>query len=470
MKRASLIGQKVVILGTGREGLATYQALLPVLGASALTLWTESGSSSVALNGLGNSQVPIQVGPFDQGLLAFDVAIRSPGIPVDYPALVEYRRQGGRVLNPSSIYLAERDNVSIVGVTGSKGKSTTASILAHLLASQGRTVALAGNIGRPLISCLDHQSDVVVAELSSYQLSDLEGELSVGVITRLFPEHVDWHGSLASYYGAKKRLFDLVGDGPVFISQRDVNLVQESQGRANRQLVNPPEAQASGALHRSNGTIQYQGQCIFDSSQWALCGHHNIDNAVMALAVVEYLGDQVTEAAKRLCRFEGLSHRLSFVPGPQLDQVTIKWVNDSIATTPHATRAALEAFSDPPVVLMVGGYERGGDWAVVIERLKDQPLLGLVCLPDNGPDIAKRLLEAGVIDEGQMAYAHDMHEAVAQALALIKRQMADSKHSHAIVLLSPGAPSFGHYRDFEHRGACFTDALAQQMKVSQRSR
>lgn len=466
MKRAALIGHKVVILGSGREGMATYQALLPVLGPDALTVWSESGPACVALHAPAPLSVEIRVGRFDEGLSAFDVAIRSPGIPVDHPALVKYRDQGGQVLNPSSIFLAEREDVPVIGVTGSKGKSTTASILAHVLASQGRAVTLAGNIGKPLISCLDHQSDVVVAELSSYQLSDLEGRLSLGVITRLFPEHVDWHGSLGSYYGAKKRLFDLVAGGPVFINQRDLNLVKESEGRANRRLVNPLEAEAGAALHRADGSIQYLGQSVFDSSQWTLCGDHNIDNAVMALAVVEHLGDQVTEAAKSLCHFQGLSHRLSVVPGPQPEDGVIRWVNDSIATTPHATRAALEAFADQPVVLMVGGYERGGDWSVVIECLKKNSLIGLVCLPDNGARIAKELLEAGVVGAEQIAHAHDMNEAIAQALRLVQHRASDEKNSSATVLLSPGAPSFGHYRDFEHRGACFMDVLAQQLKVS----
>lgn len=470
MKRASLIGQRVVILGAGREGLATYEALLPILGPETLQIWAESGPASVEQVGALPIKTAIQTGPFDERLADFDVAIRSPGIQVDHPALMAYRARGGRVVSPSSIYLAERPDVPIIGVTGSKGKSTTSSILAHLLQAQGRSVLLAGNIGKPLIGCLETKSDVVVAELSSYQLSDLEGALSLGVITRLFPEHVDWHGSVASYYGAKKRLFDLVAGQPVLINQRDLNLVEESADRPNRVLVNPPEAQATSELHRRGNTIYHQGQPIFDSSQWALRGHHNIDNAMMALAVVEQWGDQISQAVTRLGQFQALAHRLSPVAGPQLHDVAIGWVNDSIATTPHATKAALEAFGDQPLVLMVGGYERGGDWAVVIDHLRNHPLLGLVALPDNGAAIAERLLGAQVIGDAQIAYAEDLDQGIEKALDLIRQQANQCSLSGCAVLLSPGAPSFGRYRDFEHRGQSFVDALIARSKSAQRSR
>lgn len=466
MRRTDLQGKRVVILGYGREGQASYQALVEFVGEHALSVWTESTLPLGTDVKKAASARVIQDRPFDEGLSEFDVAIRSPGIPIRHPALMAYEKKGGRIVNPSSIYLAERPETPLIGITGSKGKSTTASMLAHMLATSGRSVILAGNIGRPLIGCLELACELVIAELSSYQLCDLEGSVELGVITRLFPEHVDWHGSVEAYYGAKLRLFDLAKRG-VLIQQRDPILMEATQHAPNVRLANPWPDQAHESLHRDADVLVDSAKRLFSSEQWTLKGQHNLDNAVLALSVFQHLGGVWPDAVRALSSFQPLKHRLQVFGTTQKAGITIQWVNDSIATTPHATRAALEALAGTPMVLLVGGYERGGDWSVIVDRLRDYPLMGLVALPDNGPSIAASLVDAGVIDAGQVAYADNLDQAVRQAESLLRKHIS-SVSSQGMVLLSPGAPSFGHYRDFEARGDRFMAAVADWATESSR--
>ncbi|HEY7906140.1 MAG TPA: UDP-N-acetylmuramoyl-L-alanine--D-glutamate ligase [Wenzhouxiangella sp.] len=460
MKLAQLIKKKAVVLGYGREGQATHRLLSQHKDMAALPVWVESdGSVGDGASGLGESLI---CRAFDQGLMEFDVAIRSPGIPVDHHALSAFRQAGGEVLNPSSIFFSERPNATVIGVTGSKGKSTTSSLLAHLINHSEQTAVLAGNIGRPLVGLLDatatssdeRSADVVVAELSSYQLCDLDGHLSLSLITRLFPEHIDWHGSVAAYYAAKMRMFELTRDQKVLVNARDPILMSEVNERPSAISVNPWPDEAAGALHRSDQSLVVDDEIVLRSSEWALAGRHNLDNAVMALGALAHLGLDAKQLAPSLAHFTGLPHRLQGIDGPQ----AIRWINDSIATTPHATKAALESLEGQAIVLLVGGHERGGDWSVVIDHLKRWPLAGLVALPDNGARIIEALSAQGVLEHCPVSQADDMMQAIhhAQQMALSIKSQSDRS---VTVLLSPGAPSFGHYQNFEHRGEAFVRGI-----------
>ena len=439
MRLTELAGQRIAILGFGREGAATFRALSRHLPKPDLTVFAESGQWP--------DDIPGYIGPFDERLAQFDVVIRSPGVPIHHPVLQSL--DPARLINPSSIWLAERPEVPVIGITGSKGKSTTSAMLAHALSACGERVLLAGNIGSPLIEHLQAEVDRVVLEVSSYQLTDLVGRFAMGLFTRLFHEHLDWHGGAEHYIGSKLRLFDLVRDGPVLINGQDAMLVAATEGQPYRVLANqaPCVHRIDDQLFACSGGDE-QASVVFDSQRWALPGRHNLDNAALVLEAGRRLGHSLSTLATALAGFQSLRHRLETVAqrGAQ------RWINDSIATSPHATHAALSALPGQPVVLMVGGQRRPSDWQVVIDglALSGQPLAGLVVLPDSGPEIAQRLLDAGVVEPGRLRSASSMPEAVQAA--------ADLAPSDGVVLLSPGAPSFAQYRDFEDRGDQFAAA------------
>ncbi len=430
----SIAGRRVGILGYGREGQSAAHALLERHPDADLTVLVERGELPAGL--------PARSGPFDERLQSFEVLLRSPGVPVDHPALVEYRAGGGQIVNPGSIWFAERADVPVIGVTGSKGKSTTASLLAHLLEAVGRKVLLAGNIGVPLLDHLDTDADVVVLELSSYQLADIEGRLELGLMTRLFPEHLDWHGSLAHYIDCKLRIARLLEGRALLVNGRDPELVRATSGIAGRVIGN-----RAPCVERRNDGLFLNAEHLIDSAELPLLGRHNLDNMALALQAGILMGLPVDALVPALADFQPLAHRLE----PVAEVGGVRWINDSIATSPHATLAALEALGDRPVTLLAGGMARPADWSEVIEWCRRHGLQALVTLPDNGVQIAgqfRPVLESRGIE---LHCAGTIEEAVVQAHAVSR--------AGSIVLLSPGAPSFPHFRDFEERGRRFAAAV-----------
>ncbi|MGK7295312.1 MAG: Mur ligase family protein, partial [Candidatus Wenzhouxiangella sp. M2_3B_020] len=253
--------------------------------------------------------------------------LRSPGVPLHHPLVQRARAEDIPVTCITSLWFGERPDARVVAVTGSKGKSTTAALIGHLLEAAGERVALGGNIGIPMLDLLDASPDWFVVELSSYQLADLAGHAAVGVITRLFPEHQDWHGGVAPYYAAKLRLGELLDGGPLFFNAADPVLADALNGRAGLCPVNRPSS-----LHAGSDGLWRGNERIMSADAWALQGRHNLDNAALALATVESLIGRIEDASSMLASFRSLPHRLSRVPAAG----ATRWINDSIATTPHA--------------------------------------------------------------------------------------------------------------------------------------
>ncbi len=436
MRLAELAHARLGVLGFGREGKAAFEAIRRFRSAADLTVLVESGDVPEG--------IPARVGPFDHHLDDFEILIRSPGVPVLHPALEGFRSAGGRIVNPGSIWFAERPDLPVVAVTGSKGKSTTSSMLARLLSAGGRRVLLAGNIGVPLLAHLDTSADLVVLELSSYQLTDLEGRLAFGIMTRLFPEHGDWHGGCRHYYASKMRMVALLRGAPLLINARDDNLCRHTRTAPARLLGNKPPL------------IQRRGDVLYDLDheltrleRLRLLGRHNLDNAALALEAARRLGVGLDLAVPALEGFEPLEHRLEEVA--RRDGTV--WINDSIATTPHATLAALQALAGQRVVLIAGGYVRPADWRPVLDFCRDRPLHGLVLMPDSGPIIAEAFAGAGLEPAAGMVAVDDLAAAVRSAAEL-------AGDAPATVLLSPGAASFPRFKDFEDRGRKFGAAVS----------
>lgn len=426
-----LAGRRIGLLGYGRDGRSTARALLTRHPAARITVLVEHGEAETDL--------PLVVGPFDARLQEFDVLVRSPGVPVNHPALVAAVEAGVAVVNPASIWLAERSgDLMVVGVTGSKGKSTTSSLLAHLLRGMGRDVLLAGNIGVPLLDHLDSAAEVAVVELSSYQLADLQGRLDLGVFTRLFPEHLDWHGGEASYVAAKLRIAELLAGRPLLVNARDERLVAATEAVSGRVLANRPPG-----VWRDGDRLMLDQSVFCREGFLPLIGRHNLDNAALALQAAILLGSPSSGLVDTLATFQSLPHRLEAVA--TIDGV--RYINDSISTSPWATLAALDALRDLPVFLIAGGQPRPADWRPVLDWVAGHGLEGLLVIPDNGPSIADRFRESVGRRVGTIESSEGLESAVSRAASLAK--------DGAVVLLSPGAPSFTRFRDFEQRGEVF---------------
>ena len=434
-----LVGRDVAILGAGREGLAVWRRLREHAPQQALTLYAEQDPGPGVRAGLGPRD-RLVVAPLDGARLAgHDLLVRSPGISPYREPLVRAREAGVAFTSGTNLWLAAHPRARTLCITGTKGKSTTSALLHHLLRAAGARAALAGNIGVPLIDCDPGAADWWVVELSSYQICDLRERPWLAVLLNLYDEHLDWHGGAAAYRRDKLRLAALAPPGRLLANGASAALRDALAGHSDVSWYNVP-----GALERRDEALWDGANRLPDLP--GAPGAHNLDNLAAALAVVDRLDLRPAPLAPALATFEGLPHRQRTIG--ERDGLT--FVDDSLSTTPVATLAALRALAGRPVTVLVGGLDRGIDWRPHAADLAAAGPHALIGLPDSGASILGALAAEGLAPPGGQFPAADMASAVARA-----REMTPAG---GVVLLSPGAPSFPHYRDYQARGEAFARA------------
>jgi len=432
MRIADLIGHRVAIWGFGREGRAAIRALRRRCGEQHLTLFCSA--SEVAAARALDPALEIVAGEPDAATLGqFDVVVKSPGISAYKPALLAAQAQGTRFTSGTALWFGENPDARVIAVTGTKGKSTTSALIAHLTRSLGVRTALAGNIGLPLLELLGQQADLWVIELSSFQTGEA-GSLELGVITSLYEEHLDWHGSREQYVTDKLKLADV--SRRLLVNALQPALLQRTQQHPQRLLFGQPDG-----WHVADGFIRRDTREVFPIDQLTAPGLHNALNACAALAALEAIGMDALAAAPALAHFHPLPHRLQ----PLGEHDGWHWVNDSISTTPLATLAALESLHGRIVTVLVGGHDRGLDWTPFVDAMRGTPPSAIVCMGSNGARIETALRAVGVTCP--IVRVADLASAVAEAKS--------GAPAGGVILLSPGAPSFDQFKDYAERGRRF---------------
>jgi UDP-N-acetylmuramoylalanine--D-glutamate ligase len=429
MRIADLAGRRVAIWGFGREGHAVINALRVRLPMQPLTLFCSPAEVDAAR--AFDAALEVVAGEPDAATLAqFDVVVKSPGVSAYKPALLAAQAQGTQFTSGTALWSGENPDARVIAVTGTKGKSTTSALIAHLARALGVRTALAGNIGLPLLELLDQHADLWVIELSSFQTGEA-GPVELGVITSLYEEHLDWHGSREQYVADKLKLAD-VSRG-LLVNALQPALLERTQGHSQRLLFGLPEG-----WHVAEDFICRSSQQVFPIAQLAAPGLHNALNACAALAALEAVDMDAVAAAPALACFRPLPHRLQ----PLGERDGWRWVNDSISTTPLATLAALESLHGRTVTVLVGGHDRGLDWTPFVEAMHNAPVNAIICMGSNGARIENALRTAGVACP--ILLVTDLAGAVEVARARTPE--------HGVVLLSPGAPSFDQFKDYAERG------------------
>jgi UDP-N-acetylmuramoylalanine--D-glutamate ligase len=439
MRIADLDGRRVAVWGFGREGRAAITALRKRLPKLALTLFCAPAEVDAA-HAFDAALDLHGVEPDAEVLAAFDVVIKSPGISAYKPALLAAQAQGTRFTSGTALWFGEKGidqghAARVIAVTGTKGKSTTSALIAHLARALGVRTALAGNIGLPLLELRDQSADLWVIELSSFQTGEA-GPLELGVITSLYEEHLDWHGSRERYVADKLRLID--ASQQLLISALQPTLLERTQEHPHRLLFGQPEG-----WHVADGFICRGKHEVFPVAQLAAPGLHNALNACAALAALAAVGMDALAAAPALAYFRPLPHRLQAMG----EHDGWHWVNDSISTTPLATLAALESLHGRAVSVLVGGHDRGLDWTPFVDAVRDVPPNAIVCMGCNGARIEAALRTADV--RCPVMRVADLAAAVVEAKARTPKG--------GVILLSPGAPSFDQFKDYAERGRRFAE-------------
>ena len=373
-----------------------------------------------------------------------ELVVRSPGVSIHRPELLALRRAGVPVTTATALWLAEHGGEGVIGVTGTKGKSTTAALAFHLARAGGHSAHLAGNIGVPALDLLELEpAEVTIVELSSFQIADLDSGPRVALIANLFREHTDWHGSERVYREEKLRLLALPGVRVGVLNARDPQLASLAPAEIEIRRFGSAEGWDATAAG-----VSLRGETIVASSELPLRGAHNALNLCGALAALEALGIDPPPLPRSLAGFAPLPHRLE----PVAERDGVLWVNDSISTTPESALAALASFPDREVVLIGGGQDRGQDYAELGRALADAGA-GVIGVPSTGARLIDAARAAGV-SPPRALQARDLRQALALAGTLASEG--------TVILLSPAAPSFDHYRDFEQRGERFRALVSRR--------
>ena len=448
---ASLDGRKVALWGWGREGRAAYHAIRARLPSLPLTLFC-SATEAVEAMALHDAHLVADADVSAERLSAFDVVVKSPGISPYKPEAVAAAEQGTRFIGGTALWFAEHagdDGIAAnaICVTGTKGKSTTTALLAHLLRAGGHVTALVGNIGLPLLEALepDIAPEFWAIELSSYQTGDVAQSgvrPQVAIALNIFPEHLDWHGSHERYVEDKLKLVTQARPRIAVLNANDQRLAKLGA------TLTDSEVRWFGnceGWHLREDDLHRGDAFVMDTRALPLPGRHNRGNLCAVLTAIEALGLDAVPLAPHATTFRPLPNRLQTVG--LRDGIT--YVNDSISTTPHASLAALDCFASRRVAILIGGHDRGLPWEDFAEAMSTQAPLAIVTMGQNGPRI-HALLEPVAAQGGfALSAASDLADAMAQARAALG--------GDGVVLLSPGAPSFGAYRDYVARGRHFAE-------------
>lgn len=434
----------IAIVGFGKEGKSTYKFIRDGLKDIKLTIIDKVNAYSVMPELENDSNVEVVYGDnYLNNLERFDLIFKSPGV-----SFKELDREGlsKKITSQIELVLEEkRDN--IIGVTGSKGKSTTASLIYHLIKKQGKKTCLVGNIGVPVLDEVDSYTDdtIIVMEMSCNQLEFVNVSPHVGVIVNIFQDHLDTIGTLDRYEKAKMNMFLYQKEGDIGIYDLDNNTIKRRlESMDIKSSLFSVSLENKCNCYRDEGKIYLDNEYLIDCSDIKrnILGDHNLKNIMMALEVINKLGLDVHKAISDIESFYGLEHRMERVGVYR----GITFFNDTIATIPEATMLACKTI-DKLDTLIFGGQDRGIDYSDFISYLNKSSIKNFICMPTTGYKLAE------LLDESK----HNIYkiESLEEAVKCAYEVTQDGK----CCLLSPAAASYEAFKNFEEKGKKYKEYI-----------
>jgi UDP-N-acetylmuramoylalanine--D-glutamate ligase len=444
-----LRGKRVLVVGLARTGVAT-SFFCAARGArvTATDSRTESeiGEAIAKLRAAG---VELELGSHRQKtFLEQDLIVPSPGVPADAPHLQAARAKGVTIW--SEIELAYRFlKGRLIGITGSNGKTTTTSLVEHILKTAGMQTILAGNIGTPLIACVEAMKDdtSTVVELSSFQLELIDTfRPNIGVLLNLTPDHLDRHHTMDAYGAAKARLFEnQTGEDAAVLNADDTATTPYAPSLPRVYWFSRKHRVAEGA-YLSGGEIVFRQdgaeEILLKLKDIPLAGAHNVENVLAAATAARLAGAAASAIAKGVRSFAGVEHRLEFVS----EIGGVRYYNDSKATNVDATLKALDAFPGR-ILIILGGKDKASDYTVLQKPLREKAILALLI------GAAAEKIEKQISGSVALERAETLERAVETASHAAQRG--------DVVLLAPACASFDQFQNYEHRGRVFKDLVKQ---------
>ena len=450
----SFSGRSVAVFGLGESGRASALAL--ATGGAMVAAWDDNEGSVAAARAAGIAIVDLHVADWS----SFAALVLTPGVPLTHPSphwsAVSARAAGVEVIGDIELFCRERrrycPEALFIAITGTNGKSTTTALIAHLIATAGREVALGGNIGKAILSLpLPSRGRFHVIECSSFQI-DLAPSLdpSIGVLLNITPDHLDRHGTFEAYAAIKERLVADSGTAVIAVDDKPSQAIADRIARAGKRVIRVSARRplADGVYAAGAEIIAVADGAATRVANLAgigsLRGKHNAQNAAAAVAVARACGLDPAIIVKGLLSFPGLSHRMEEVGR----RGRVLFVNDSKATNADAAAKALASFA--PIYWIAGGRPKEG---------------GITTLTDFFPRIAKAYLIGEAAEDFARSLGerlpHVMSGTLAAAVAAAAADAAQDSAAEPVVLLSPACASYDQFKNFERRGDAFRALVLQ---------
>ena len=438
-------GREVAVVGLGKSGTAATR----LLRARGVEVYASDSATAeryqtwaAELRRLG---AEVELGGHDLERIACAAGVVvAPGVPPDVPPLQAARNAGVEIYAEVDLGFTELPGTRAVAITGTNGKTTTTSLIAHLMAGCGLRGMAAGNIGLPLcdLALATEHPDWVALELSSFQLHDAPHvRPAVGVLTNLAPNHLDRYATLEEYYGDKALLFRHADAGSCWVLNADDHAVAAmTAGVPGRHLRFSIENRADGWLDSDGGALMLGEDELMRRDELPLMGSHNVANALAAALVLRELGADRRDIARAMRTFKAIEHRVE----PVREVNGVLWINDSKSTNVTSTAVAVAAI-DRPFVLLLGGRHKGEPYTRLASSLAGR-CRAVVAYGEAGPIVQQDL--SGALP---VTAAGDFEAVIATARKLA--QPGDA------VLLSPACSSYDMFRNYEERGARFRELV-----------
>src|SRR3989344_185281 len=385
-------GKKIMILGLGREGLSTYHFVRKYLPKEPLTLSDRKSIEELGEDFLNVSRNDKNItflsgDKYLANLKDYRLVIKTPGVPSKLTEIKEAKKAGVNFTSQTQIFL-ENFRDKVIGITGTKGKSTTASLIHHILKKTGVKAELMGNIGKPVLDYFEEGEniDYFVFEMSSHQLSDVNISPHIAVFLNIFPEHLDYYEDFLDYFKSKLKIIKFQTEKDYFVFNEDINIIRDIVLKSKAQkygFTANPKRSFTTLLHSSvvNKTIDAEAvlegmkvkysekgllKHTYDMKDLKLRGKHNLLNSMVAIIVSEICGCNYSVIKKCLGTFtavEGRIETVGIIKG-------VEYVNDTLATIPEATIAAIDSFpKEKKITLILGGFDRGLDFDILGEDI-----------------------------------------------------------------------------------------------------
>ena len=434
--------KKIAILGFGREGKSTLKLCMEIGGYKSIDVLDLNEVTQEL-----DPKITVICGPgYQDSLNFYDIVIKSPGIVLKQ----NIKNYTCNITSQTEIFF-EKYRQQIIGITGTKGKSTTTTLIHHILKASNYDTVLAGNIGIPAFDILDSitENSIIVFEMSSHMLEYMKVSPRIGALLNIHEEHLDHYGTMEKYVAAKKNIYknQLVGD--VCFVNKDIDV----SSMADIITVSAEDKRANVYIRGNIIYIESKDksfQYTIPVKQINLIGEHNMFDIGMAYAILKCVGISDEEFTKGLISYNPLPHRLQYIG--TIDGV--KYYDDSISTICDTTIQALKSVENVQTVL-IGGMDRGIDYDELIEFLADNSVDNIVLMYDTGKRIFKEINELSdevkYKFEGRLYLARDLEEAV--DIAKIYTTEGNC------CVLSPAAASYGYFKNFEERGNKYSELV-----------